>query len=70
MVIAGGAGTLLGPVVGAVVVVMLKNVVSAYVTRWVLLLGLVFVAIVAFMPEGLVPGFDRLRRGRRAAGDP
>ena len=62
MVIAGGAGTLLGPIVGAIVVVMLKHVVSAYVTRWVLLLGVVFVAIVAFMPEGLVPGFARLRR--------
>jgi branched-chain amino acid transport system permease protein len=70
MVIAGGAGTLLGPVVGAVVVVMLKNVVSAYVTRWVMLLGLVFVAIVAFMPEGLVPGFDRLRRRARPAEAP
>jgi len=62
MVISGGAGTLLGPIVGAAVVVLLKNVVSAYITRWVLLLGLVFVAIVLFMPEGLVPGIDRLRR--------
>ena len=62
MVIAGGAGTLLGPIVGAAVVVLLKNVVSAYVTRWVLLLGLVFVAIVLYMPEGLVPGIERLRR--------
>jgi len=62
MVIAGGAGTLLGPIVGAAVVVLLKNVVSAYITRWVLLLGLVFVGIVLFMPEGLVPGIDRLRR--------
>jgi branched-chain amino acid transport system permease protein len=67
MVIAGGAGTLLGPVVGAVVVVMLKNVVSAYVTRWVMLLGLVFVVIMVFMPEGLVPGLDRLRRRRIVA---
>jgi branched-chain amino acid transport system permease protein len=62
MVIAGGAGTLLGPIVGAAVVVLLKNVVSAYVTRWVLLLGLVFVVIVLYMPEGLVPGIERLRR--------
>jgi branched-chain amino acid transport system permease protein len=66
MVIAGGAGTLFGPFVGAVVVVLLKNVVSAYVTRWVMLLGIVFVAIVVLMPEGLVPGLQRLRR--RAAG--
>ncbi len=31
MVISGGAGTLLGPVVGAALVVIVKNVVSAYV---------------------------------------
>jgi branched-chain amino acid transport system permease protein len=68
MVIAGGAGTLLGPLVGAAVVVMLKNVVSAYVSRWVMLLGIVFVAIVVLVPEGLVPGIERLRRRRRVAG--
>ncbi|GAC1542723.1 MAG: branched-chain amino acid ABC transporter permease [Myxococcales bacterium] len=68
MVIAGGAGTLLGPIAGAALVVLLKNVVSAYITRWVLLLGVVFVLIVVFMPEGLVPGLRRLTgRGARDA---
>lgn len=68
MVIAGGAGTLFGPVVGAALVVILKNVVSAYIARWVMLLGAIFVAIVLFMPEGLVPGIMRWARagmGRR-----
>lgn len=60
MVIAGGAGTLAGPLVGAATVVLLKTVVSAYLTRWVMLLGVVFVLIVVFMPEGLVPGLSRL----------
>ncbi len=60
MVIAGGAGTLLGPVVGAAIVVVLKMVVSAYVSRWVLLLGCTFVAIVILLPEGVVPGLERL----------
>lgn len=63
MVIAGGAGTLAGPVVGASLVLILKNVVSAYVTRWMMLLGAVFVIIVLLMPEGIVPGLPRLRRG-------
>jgi branched-chain amino acid transport system permease protein len=62
MVIAGGAGTLLGPVVGAVIVVLLKMVVSAYVARWVFLLGLTFIAIVMFLPDGVVPGVSRLLR--------
>jgi branched-chain amino acid transport system permease protein len=62
MVISGGAGTLLGPVVGAALLVIVKNVVSAYVERWNFMLGAIFVAIVVFMPEGLVPGVARLTR--------
>jgi branched-chain amino acid transport system permease protein len=62
MVISGGAGTLLGPIVGAALVVIIKNVASAYVERWNFLLGAIFVAIVVFMPEGLVPGAVRLAR--------
>src|SRR4029078_2811389 len=39
MVISGGASTLFGPVVGAALVFIVKNVVSAYITRWNFLLG-------------------------------
>lgn len=69
MVISGGAGTLLGPVVGAALVVVVKTVVSGFIERWNFLLGAIFVAIVILMPEGLVPGSVRLWRlafGRRA----
>jgi len=59
-VIAGGAGTLAGPIVGAAIVLILKNYVSAYLERWNMLLGFVFVLIVIFMPEGIVPGVRRL----------
>jgi branched-chain amino acid transport system permease protein len=62
MVIAGGTGTLLGPIVGAGLVVIIKNVASAYIERWNFVLGAIFVAIVVFMPEGLVPGTRRLLR--------
>jgi branched-chain amino acid transport system permease protein len=62
MVISGGTATLLGPIVGAAIVVIMKNVVSAYVERWNLVLGLIFIAIISFMPEGLVPGSARLWR--------
>ena len=58
-VIAGGSGTLAGPIVGAAIVVILKNYVSAYIERWNMLLGFVFVLIVVFMPDGLVPGLRR-----------
>jgi branched-chain amino acid transport system permease protein len=60
MVISGGTATLLGPIAGAAIVVIMKYVVSAYVVRWNLVLGVIFVAIITFMPEGLVPGSARI----------
>jgi branched-chain amino acid transport system permease protein len=65
-VIAGGSGTPGGPMVGAALVLLLKNYVSAYLERWNMLLGLVFLFIVLVMPNGIVPGLSRLlRRGPR-----
>ena len=66
-VIAGGSGTLGGPAVGAALVLLLKNYASAYVERWNMLLGLVFLFIVLVMPTGIVPGVQKLTawfRGR------
>ncbi len=62
MVIAGGTATLLGPIAGAVLVIVMKYVASAYIERWNFVLGAIFVVIVIFMPEGLVPGSVRLWR--------
>ncbi|MEH2470677.1 branched-chain amino acid transport system permease protein [Nitrobacteraceae bacterium AZCC 2161] len=59
-VIAGGSGTLGGPVVGAALVSLLKNYASAYIERWNMLLGMIFLLIVLFMPTGIVPGARRL----------
>ena len=67
MVIAGGTATLLGPIAGAAVVVVVKNVASAYIERWNFVLGAIFVVIVVFMPEGLVPGTARRWRRVMAA---
>ena len=62
MVISGGSGTLLGPLAGAALVVVMKSVASAYIERWNFVLGAIFVMIVVFMPEGFVPGTARLAR--------
>jgi branched-chain amino acid transport system permease protein len=55
-VIAGGSGTLAGPILGAAIIVVLKNYVSSYIQYWNMLMGFVFLAIVIFMPQGIVPG--------------
>ena len=59
-VIAGGSGTAAGPVVGATLVLLLKNYASAYLERWNMLLGLVFLFIVLVMPTGIIPGLHKL----------
>ena len=62
MVISGGTATLLGPIAGAAIVVVMKNVASAYIERWNLVLGVIFVLIISFMPDGLIPGTTRIWR--------
>lgn len=64
MVILGGTGTLVGPVIGAVIIVFLSNILSVYTDRWPLILGVVYMAIVLFTPDGLLGIIERLTRGR------
>lgn len=54
MVLVGGSGTFLGPIVGAAFLVLLENFVGAYTQRWLLVMGMVYVGVVLFAPGGLV----------------
>lgn len=63
MAILGGAGTLLGPALGAALIVVLENAISAHTARWLLVLGLIYVGVTLFAPDGLL-GLLR-RRPRR-----
>jgi branched-chain amino acid transport system permease protein len=65
MAIVGGVGTLFGAFVGAATIILLENTVSAYTERWPTVLGLVFIIVMIFAPEGIVGTVIRLRRGRR-----
>jgi len=62
MVISDGATILLGPIAGADIAIIVKDALNVVAARWNLVLGVVFVAIISFMPEGLVPGSVRLWR--------
>lgn len=53
MVVLGGLGTIWGPCIGAVVVVMFQQEISTYVSRWETLMGVVFIAAVIFTPGGI-----------------
>lgn len=102
MTILGGAGTLLGPVVGAGVIKYFENIFSSFNKTellnffsflpeglqqfsasiagafvgegWHLTLGIVFMAVVIFLPGGLMEGFRRIsgrfRGGRGGSAEP
>ncbi|HEV8458797.1 MAG TPA: branched-chain amino acid ABC transporter permease [Methylomirabilota bacterium] len=65
MVVAGGKGTLAGPIVGAVIFTVLPEALRA-LTSWqwqMLVYGIVLIAVLFFMPRGIVPTLhERWRR--------
>ena len=65
MVVAGGKGTLAGPVLGAVIFTVLPEALRALASwQWQMLLyGLLLIAALFFMPRGIVPALaDRFPR--------
>jgi len=49
----GGVGYFVGPLVGAVLLTMLRTILSNYTEIWLLYVGILFVGTVLFMPQGL-----------------
>jgi branched-chain amino acid transport system permease protein len=68
MVIVGGTGTLLGPLVGAGVVIGAEYWLSTYVERWATVLGAIFIVVVLFARRGIVGELEA--RSRRRSGTP
>jgi branched-chain amino acid transport system permease protein len=59
MVILGGRGTLSGPVLGAAVVLLLRDELSARFEEWPLVLGALFIVVVYLLPRGVGGLFRR-----------
>ena len=74
MVVMGGVGTLLGPVLGATVIVLIKSLLSTYVARWPMVMGLIFILVVLFARDGMLGairgGWARLGRRRPESARP
>ncbi len=54
MVILGGMGTLIGPIVGALVLLLLEDALSAWTVHWQIILGPFLVLVVLFARRGLI----------------
>jgi branched-chain amino acid transport system permease protein len=54
MVIVGGSGTVVGPILGAFLIVGFESVIGNLTERWVLVLGLIYILTSLFAPHGIV----------------
>jgi branched-chain amino acid transport system permease protein len=69
MTILGGMGSLLGPVVGAALVIICQQYLSSYFESWLLIFGVIFVLVVLFLPQGLISIVYRFRAKKVLPGD-
>lgn len=74
MVVVGGFKTALGPIVGAIVYFLFKDLLGDYATHSMAIFGAALIAVIVFSPDGIVGAVQRLRKrgslqgGRRHAG--
>jgi branched-chain amino acid transport system permease protein len=65
MTMLGGAGTIFGPLVGAIIFVIGKDIISTITPAWEIVLGAFFIACVLGFPKGIIGTIgDRIARGR------
>jgi ABC-type branched-subunit amino acid transport system permease subunit len=65
MVMLGGTGTLIGPIIGSGFFLLMKNLVSSYSNHWMLIIGLAFIACVLYFPGGIWGTLRDLKLGAR-----
>lgn len=63
MVSVGGQGTLVGPNIGAFLITFLKNLLSVYSSRWLMIMALVYILAAKYAPEGILGLLRRFQKG-------
>ena len=61
----GGVHAFAGPIVGAVLFLVIRDVIVRFTEYWLLVFGIIVVALVMGFPEGVMSIFGRLRRRPR-----
>jgi branched-chain amino acid transport system permease protein len=59
--IGGGFASFYGPVLGVAVFLVIRDVLSMLTDHWMLFYGLLFMAIILFLPEGILGLVKRVR---------
>ncbi|MEW6665249.1 MAG: branched-chain amino acid ABC transporter permease [Thermodesulfobacteriota bacterium] len=59
----GGSGTLLGPILGSVFLIILTELFALTLGKaYLIIFGAIFIFVVLFFPGGLIEGFERVRK--------
>jgi branched-chain amino acid transport system permease protein len=67
MSLIGGIGTLIGPLMGSVIITFLESMVGSYTERHLFVLGAIFIVFVMFLPDGLCGLLQRMLRRKASA---
>jgi branched-chain amino acid transport system permease protein len=67
VLIGGGLVSFWGPVIGALVFILTRDLLGAYTETWLLWYGLVFIVMVLFQPDGVAGGWHAWRAKRSTA---
>jgi len=69
MTLIGGAGSIVGPLLGSVIYTLLQAVVKMYTVYWPLTIGIIILLIVLFLPGGVMGLIEKRIKARRDAGN-
>jgi len=64
MCLLGGWLTFLGPMLGAAMIVLIRTFVSTYTVYWALVLGIIFMLVIFFLPNGVLGWIVGLFKGK------
>jgi branched-chain amino acid transport system permease protein len=64
MCLLGGWLTFLGPMLGAALIVLIRTFVSTYTVYWALVLGIIFMLVIFFLPNGVLGWIETLFKGK------
>lgn len=68
MVVVGGFKTALGPIVGAIIYFLFKDLLGEHATHSMAIFGAALIAVIVFSPDGIVGAVQRLLKGGRVHG--
>ncbi len=68
MVVVGGFKSVIGPIVGAIVYFLFKDLLGDYATYWMAIFGATLIAVIVFSPDGIAGALERLFKPRAKHG--